>query len=49
MSETLLAMPPTLAVEIEPSDRPLTKQRLKTIKAAVRDREREHEIGVDRW
>ncbi|MBK8176993.1 MAG: MobA/MobL family protein [Rhodospirillales bacterium] len=49
VSETLLAMPPTLAVEIEPSDRPLTKQRLKTIKAAVRDREREHEIGVDRW
>jgi hypothetical protein len=49
VSEILLAMVPTLSVEIEPSDRPLTKQRLKTIRATVREREREHEMGVDRW
>lgn len=49
VSEILLAIAPTLSVEIEPSDRPLTKQRLKTIRAALRDRAREHEIGVDRW
>ena len=49
VSEILLTMAPTLSVEIEPSDRPLTKQRLRTIRAALRDRACEHEIGVDRW